>query len=97
MYADFCFLLPRLLALPTEAWQAESRRLLAENVYIDLHRPFKFKSSQIWEKASTCQLFSISGSLLVEDPTDSRRSRRRQRRHNTDEGLRADGEGVNVM
>ncbi len=37
---DFCFPLPHLLALPTEAWRgAEIRRHLAENVYINLPGP----------------------------------------------------------
>jgi hypothetical protein len=44
MYADFCFPLPHLLALPTEDWQgAESRRLMAENIYIYLHGPFNLR------------------------------------------------------
>jgi hypothetical protein len=35
--ADFRFLLPHLLALPTEAWRgAEIRRCLAENGYVNL-------------------------------------------------------------
>jgi hypothetical protein len=42
MSADFCFLLPRLLALPTEAWRgAEIRRLSAENVFVDLPGPWE--------------------------------------------------------
>jgi hypothetical protein len=43
----FRFLLPHLLALPTEAWRgAESRRRSAENVYIDLHGPHIFVCSR---------------------------------------------------
>jgi len=40
MSADFCFPLPRLLALPTEAWRgAEIRRHLAKNAYVNLPGP----------------------------------------------------------
>ncbi len=40
--ADFCFPLPRLLALPTEAWRgAEIHRRSAENGYINLPGPEK--------------------------------------------------------
>jgi hypothetical protein len=38
--ADFCFPLPHLLAVPTEAWQgAEIHRCSAENGYVNLPRP----------------------------------------------------------
>ncbi len=38
--ADFCFQLPHLLALPTEAWQgAEIHRRSAENSYVNLPGP----------------------------------------------------------
>jgi hypothetical protein len=42
--ADFRFPLPRLLALPTEAWRgAEIRRCSAENSYVNLPGPEEFK------------------------------------------------------
>ncbi len=41
--ADFCFPLPRLLALPTEAWRgAEILRRSAENGYVNFPGPFIF-------------------------------------------------------
>jgi hypothetical protein len=40
MSSAFCSPPPRLLAVPTEAWQgAESGRHLVENVYVDLPGP----------------------------------------------------------
>jgi hypothetical protein len=40
MSADFCSLLPRQVALPTEAWRgAEICRRLAENGYVNLPGP----------------------------------------------------------
>jgi len=38
--ADFCFPLPRLLALPTDAWrETEICRRWAENSYVNLPGP----------------------------------------------------------
>ncbi len=50
MSADFCFPLPHLLALPTEAWLgAEIHRHLAENIYVNLPGPLKWLHvSSIW-------------------------------------------------
>ena len=43
------FPLPRLLALPTEAWRgAEIRRHLAENGYVNLPGPYKILSCLLY-------------------------------------------------
>jgi hypothetical protein len=48
MSADFRFPLPRLLALPTEAWRgAEIRRRSVENSYVNLPGPLNDNSTSI--------------------------------------------------
>ncbi len=60
----FRFLLPRLLALSTEAWRgAESRRRSVEKVYIDLPGPLSNKKKTYNVKALVVRYSTKKGRL----------------------------------
>jgi hypothetical protein len=68
----FCFLLPRQVALTTEAWQgAESRRRSAENVCIDLPRPPNFEGKKVIDiLVKNCLLNESQSSLILATASD---------------------------